>query len=140
MSISRTFYTVQPMDLKAPLASLLGFLTIFREEKDEDEKQLYQRLMEKSIHRLSDFVHEIVDYSKSRDRELRQEAIDFDKLVNDAFDNLDYSASAVKMEKVITVHQSSTFFSDPHSINVMLSNLISNAYKYSSAHRRSGEL
>jgi len=127
-------------DLKAPLASLLGLLNIFRDEKDEEEKQLYLRLMEKSIHRLNDFIHEIINYSKHRDRGLRQEAIDFNELVNDAFDNLGYSDSAVQMEKIINVHQSSTFHSDPHSINVVLSNLISNAYKYSSTHRRSGEI
>ncbi|WKN42224.1 PAS domain-containing sensor histidine kinase [Tunicatimonas pelagia] len=127
-------------DLKAPTASLLGLLNIFQNEEDEEGKELYLRLMEKSLHRLNEFIYEIVDYSKNKDRRLRQESIDFEKLVNDVFDNLGYSAQAVQIERVINVHQSGTFYSDPHNVNVILSNLISNAYKYSSTHRRSSEV
>jgi PAS domain S-box-containing protein len=127
-------------DLKAPLASLLGLIDIFRHEEDPEQQALYLQLMEKSIHRLNEFIHEIVDYSKSANQGLRREAIDFRTLVNDVFDSLGYTTSATQIEKFIEIHQSQPFYSDPHCIKVVLSNLISNAYKYSSAHRRPGEI
>ncbi|MGD1894885.1 MAG: PAS domain-containing sensor histidine kinase [Cyclobacteriaceae bacterium] len=127
-------------DLKAPLASLLGLIDIFRHEEDPEQQALYLQLMEKSIHRLNEFIHEIVDYSKSANQGLRREAIDFRSLVNDVFDSLGYTTSATQIEKIIDIHQPQPFYSDAHCLKVVLSNLISNAYKYSSAHRRPGEI
>lgn len=127
-------------DLKAPLASLLGLIDIFQDEDDEAEKEVYLQLMEKSIHRLNEFVHEIVDYSKRKHRGLLRETVDFQVLVNDAFEHLEYSSNGVEIEKIVDIHQKAPFYSDPHSIKVILNNLISNAYKYSSTHRRPGEI
>ncbi|MEM6845398.1 MAG: ATP-binding protein [Bacteroidota bacterium] len=127
-------------DLKAPLASLLGLIDIFQDEDDEAEKEMYLQLMEKSIHRLNEFVHEIVDYSKRKHRGLLRETVDFHVLVNDAFEHLEYSTNVVEIEKIVDIHQKAPFYSDPHTIKVILNNLISNAYKYSSTHRRRGEI
>nr|WKN40105.1 ATP-binding protein [Tunicatimonas sp. TK19036] len=125
-------------DLKAPLASLLGLIDIFRHEEDPEEQAMYLQLMEKSITRLNEFIHEIVDYSKNSNQSLRNSAIDFKSLVNDVFESLGYVTFASQIEKDVEIHQTAPFYSDAHRIKVILSNLISNAYKYSSVHRRPG--
>ncbi|MEQ9438263.1 MAG: PAS domain-containing sensor histidine kinase [Cyclobacteriaceae bacterium] len=125
-------------DLKAPLASLLGLIDIFRSEEDPEQQALYLQLMEKSISRLNEFIHEIVDYSKNSNQSLRQNAIDFKTLTNEVFESLGYVTFASQIEKKIEVHQTAPFHSDAHRIKVVLSNLVSNAYKYSSVHRRPG--
>lgn len=123
-------------DLKAPLASLSGLISVLRYEKDSAQKDLYLQLMDKSILRLNEFIKEIVDYSRNSNQELKIEKIDFRSLVDEVFESLEHMASASEIKKIIEIDQKSVFFSDKHRLKVVLSNLISNAYKYSSTHRR----
>lgn len=123
-------------DLKAPLASVSGLITILRYEKDPDQKDSYLQLMEKSIGRLNEFIKEIVDYSRNSNQELKIEKVDLRALVDEVFEGLEHMSNASSIRKIINVDQKSPFFSDSHRLKVVLNNLISNAYKYSSTHRR----
>lgn len=123
-------------DLKAPLASVSGLIDILRYEKDPDQKESYLQLMEKSIARLNEFIREIVDYSRNSNQELKIEKIDLKALIDEVFEGLEHMENAGSIRKIVEVDQKSVFFSDKHRLRVVLNNLISNAYKYSSTHRR----
>ena len=125
-------------DLKAPLASVLGLIDILRMEQEEEQREAYLQMMEKSIHRLNDLIRDIVDYAKNTSEAVRHERIDFQELVADVLESLDHMEHAEAIEKTITIHQTHEFYSDKHRLNRVLENLISNAYKYSSTHRRDG--
>lgn len=125
-------------DLKAPLASLLGLVDILRMEERTDEREGYLQMMEKSIHRLNDFIRDIVDYAKNANEAIRYEKIDFQELVADVLESLEHMEHAESIEKTITIHQTHEFYSDEHRLKRILENLVSNAYKYSSTHRREG--
>ncbi len=123
-------------DLKAPLASVSGLITILRHEKDPAQRELYFQLMDKSIHRLNEFIKEIVDYSRNANQELHIEKIDFQAMIDDVFEGLEYMTNAATIRKTISVRQKTPFYGDEHRLKVILNNLVSNAYKYSSTHRR----
>ena len=123
-------------DLKAPLSSLLGLVDILRLEQTTDQQEGYLQMMEKSIHRLNDFIRDIVDYAKNANDDIRREPIDFHELVADVLESLGHMEHAEEIEKTITIQQKHEFFSDEHRLERILENLISNAYKYSSTHRR----
>lgn len=125
-------------DLKAPLASLLGLVDILRMEEQEDQREGYLQMMEKSIHRLNDFIRDIVDFAKNANEAIRYEKIDFQELVADVLESLDHMEHAESIEKTITIQQTHEFYSDEHRLKRILENLVSNAYKYSSTHRRNG--
>lgn len=125
-------------DLKAPLASISGLINILRREESPVQKELYLQMMEKSIHRLNEFIKEIVDYSRNANQDLKRDPIDFQSLIEEIFESLAHMENATKIEKVIHVEQEYPFQTDAHRLKVVLSNLISNAYKYSSTHRRDG--
>ena len=125
-------------DLKAPLASVLGLIDILRMEQEEAQREGYLQMMEKSIHRLNDFIRDIVDYAKNANDTVRHEKITFENLVADVLESLDHMENAEVIEKIITIHQEHEFYSDEHRLQRILENLISNAYKYSSTHRRDG--
>ena len=125
-------------DLKAPLSSVLGLIDILRMEQDEEQREGYLQMMEKSVHRLNDFIRDIVDYAKNANDDLRYEKIEFQELVADVLESLDHMEHAEAIEKTITIHQTNEFYSDEHRLKRILENLISNAYKYSSTHRRDG--
>ncbi len=123
-------------DLKAPLSSLLGLVDILRMERAIDQQEGYLQMMEKSIHRLNDFIRDIVDYAKNANDDLRREPIHFQELVADVLESLGHMEHAEDIEKTITIQQHHEFYSDEHRLERILENLISNAYKYSSTHRR----
>ena len=125
-------------DLKAPLASVLGLIDILRMEQEEEQREGYLQMMEKSVHRLNDFIRDIVDYAKNANESIRYEKIAFQELVADVLESLDHMEHAEAIEKTITIHQTHEFYSDEHRLQRILENLISNAYKYSSTHRREG--
>ncbi len=125
-------------DLKAPLASVLGLIDILRMEQQEEEREAYLQMMEKSIHRLNDLIRDIVDYAKNVSEAVRHEKIDFQEMVADVLESLEHMEHAEAIEKTITIHQTHEFYSDKHRLNRVLENLVSNAYKYSSTHRRDG--
>lgn len=123
-------------DLKAPLASLSGLINILRREENPVQKELYLQMMEKSIHRLNEFIKEIVDYSRNANQDVKRDHIDFQPLVEEIFESMAHMENAPKIEKIIQIEQDYPFQTDAHRLKVVLNNLISNAYKYSSTHRR----
>ena len=125
-------------DLKAPLSSMLGLLQIFRLEDDADQQDAYLQLIEKSIHRLDKLILEVIDYTKNVHQEVSREKIDFHTLLSEVLESMEYMEHASEIKKEISITQSAPFFSDAHRLNVILNNMISNAYKYSSTHRRQG--
>lgn len=125
-------------DLKAPLSSLLGLIDLLRMEEEEMQREGYLQMMEKSVERLNDFIRDIVDYAKNANESIRYERIEFQELVADVLESLEHMEHANVIEKTITIHQTHEFYSDEHRLKRILENLISNAYKYSSTHRREG--
>ncbi|WPP52187.1 PAS domain-containing sensor histidine kinase [Catalinimonas niigatensis] len=125
-------------DLKAPLASISGLINILRREENPVQKEQYLQMMEKSIHRLNEFIKEIVDYSRNANQDVKRDNIDFQPLIEEVFESMAHMENASKVEKVIQIEQEYPFQTDAHRLKVVLNNLISNAYKYSSTHRRDG--
>lgn len=123
-------------DLKAPLASLSGLINILRREESPVQKELYLQMMEKSIHRLNEFIKEIVDYSRNANQDIKRDNIEFQPMIEEIFESMAHMENAPKIEKIIHVEQDYPFQTDAHRLKVVLNNLISNAYKYSSTHRR----
>ncbi len=123
-------------DLKAPLASISGLINILRREENPVQREQYMQMMEKSIHRLNDFIKEIVDYSRNANQDVKRDNIFFQPLIEEIFESVAHMENAAKIEKIIYIEQEYPFQTDTHRLKVVLNNLISNAYKYSSTHRR----
>jgi signal transduction histidine kinase len=120
-------------NLKAPLSSVLGLLNV---AKMEDEKQgnvfgQYFSMMEKSIHKLDDTLHEIIEYSRNARQEILVEQIDFEAMIADNIERLAYMPGAESIKKEVVVQGEFPFYSDSYRLSVIFNNLISNAIKYS---------
>jgi signal transduction histidine kinase len=116
-------------DLRAPLTSMLGLIHIAR--KTEDTKEINQCLdmLASRVHRLDDFIREIIDISRNARVEVIKQPVNFRALLHEVLDNLKYAKQAsltvdVKIPSDIHVE------TDPARLKIILNNLVGNAYKY----------
>jgi signal transduction histidine kinase len=115
-------------DLRAPLASVLGLVNLSRlEEKNKDH---YLNLIEKSVKKLDRFINEIIDYSRNSRLEISPSPIDFEKLINEIFEDLEYLEEKNHITTSIEVSGQHPLYSDLTRISIILRNLISNSIKY----------
>ena len=126
-------------NLRAPLTSVMGVLEVLR-DVEEEEKEYYIDMVEKSIAKLDDTIHEIIDYSRNNRQQIVTERIDFEELVNETLDSLSYLEHAQQINIAARYNLEEPFFSDPTRLKVILSNLISNAIKYTDLQKEHREV
>ena len=120
-------------DLRAPLTSIMGLVNIAENENPPPTLAKYLQMIKKSILKLDLFVQDIINYSKNSRLEIAREAIDFDELVQESLENLQFLKGSDKIDKKIEVHHengASDFYSDPTRLNIIFNNTLSNAIKY----------
>ncbi|CAN0488130.1 unnamed protein product, partial [Scytosiphon promiscuus] len=121
-------------DLRAPIASSLGLITLARDENDIDQIQEYLDLQEKSLFRLDEFIRDILNYSRNSRMELKTEEINFEEIIEETFQNYHYLEEAKKVERILEINHTAQFISDKRRLSVILNNIISNALRFSNAY------
>jgi signal transduction histidine kinase len=118
-------------DLRAPIASVLGLVHIARNEKNPENITKYFAMIEKSAVQQDRFIKDILDLSRNARLEIDNKKISFGQLIDETFEQLKYSDKEKNIEKKITLKDDIPFYSDPHRLQVILNNLISNSIRYS---------
>jgi PAS domain S-box-containing protein len=119
-------------DLRSPLTSLLGLISIVNDnlpEHDEEQK-LRVEMMKRSVKKLDSFIGDILDYSRNNRMELEIEEISFENMLRETCDRHKYMLGSTSSEMKISVMQHDKFYSDSRRLNLIFNNLISNALKY----------
>ena len=118
-------------NLRAPLMSVLGLLDLAKNEKDPETMLQYHEMMKSSVCKLDETLKEILEYSRNARQGLIVDAIDFQKLINDNFERMQFMPGYERIRKEIFIEGESHFYSDHFRLSLILNNLISNAIKYS---------
>jgi PAS domain S-box-containing protein len=122
-------------DLRAPLTSMLGVVEISDEEAND--AILHERLclLKTSIKKLDQFILDILEHSRNARMGIRNEAIDFNEIVNDIIENLKYGSSPNEhnVDVRVNIKTKGCFSSDKIRIAIVLNNLVSNAIRYSNS-------
>ncbi|WMN12052.1 HAMP domain-containing sensor histidine kinase [Marivirga salinae] len=117
-------------DLRAPITSLKGLIKVTKLAKDPDKVNQYFSLLEKSLEKQDDFIKQIISFSKNKRADLIIERVDIKDLIGKIVDQLkymyDFSSSSIVKTDISINH----FYSDPNRLDIIMSNLISNAIKY----------
>ncbi|MFA0961326.1 PAS domain S-box protein [Roseivirga sp. BDSF3-8] len=116
-------------DLRAPLLSVLGLINIAT-SSTPDEVFTYLDLMRTSVFKLDQFIHDLTQFSRSDRLELKREAIDFEKLIDEVIGNLQFMNPADDITFIRNISVGPDFTSDPMRLQVIFNNLISNSIKY----------
>ena len=124
------FYAISH-DLRSPLTSVLGLIELMKLEEDPKQLNNYLELQESSIHKMNDFIFDIIHIAKNARQKVESEKIGFCTLVDDILKQNEFTENSDKIEKVIEINEDIPFHSDPTRIKIILNNLISNAIHYS---------
>ena len=116
-------------ELRAPLKSLLGLLQLIEYDTSGNIKG-YLDKMRTSVQKLDYFIEEIIDYSMNARMERDSQLIDFDELIRQVLEKLQYLPGAIRIEKKIAVNSQCAFYSDRSRCLILFNNLLANAITY----------
>ncbi len=119
-------------DLKAPLSTLSGLISLLKKEGVKKEAKIYLKMMDKIILQQEFFLHNITDLLKNARTGIELEAIDFESIILDSFRQFGYLSHVKHIEKQIAIKGKGRFLSDLVRVKVVLHNLISNAIRFQS--------
>lgn len=118
-------------DLRAPIASVLGLINLAKKDDDLQMKNVYLDKINRSAIQQDNFIREILDQSRNSRLEVKKEVINFEPLIHETFEQLDFATATGKpVEKIISINQTSDFYNDRWRLKVILNNIISNAIRY----------
>lgn len=116
-------------DLRSPLASIAGLIEL--SQRDPARQAEYLNLMINRVHVMDKFIRDIIDYSRNARLPAVREIVNFNALCNQVIDSVKYQDLSRQPRIELIMVNDLLVFSDPARLKVILSNLVSNAVKYS---------
>lgn len=116
-------------DLRSPLSSILGLVNLAN--LDPGNHLTYLNKIEGRIEKLDEFIKSMLNYARVNRSEISFEQINLRELIQDCIRELDHLEDFTTVKTDVQVnHENHVFKSDPLRMRIILSNIISNAYKY----------
>lgn len=122
-------------DLRAPLTSILGLISLMKIETSHEKISEYIDLQEKSIIKLDLFIKEIINLSRNSRLGITVSKIDFNVLLDEIFESQNYNMAAEKVKRIYVIEENLSFYTDRQRLSIILNNLISNSLKYVNPHK-----
>ena len=116
-------------DLRAPLSSVLGLVDLAQHPHNNDDPKAYLKIIGEKVNQLDHFISDVLSHSKNLKLEIKTGLINYQKIIDTAFRNLNYMEGADQVQKQIQISEGD-FYSDPWRVEEIFRNLISNAIKY----------
>lgn len=114
-------------DLKAPLTSVLGLISIIQIDPKEENVINYLDKIRLSIDKLMLVLQDLTNYSRNSRLQLEKQLIDSEVLIKKSIDELQYLEKMQKVKIEYTINVLSPFYSDSTRVGILVTNLLSNA-------------
>jgi signal transduction histidine kinase len=117
-------------DLRSPLLSIKGIVSLIMHSSEIDEKtQKYLEMVDGSATRLDGTIQEILEYSRNSRLDLAHETFNVVAMVQQSYNDLRFSAEG-QMELLLDIQTDPFVVSDKSRLGVLLKNIIGNSIKY----------
>lgn len=119
-------------EIRTPLASILGFVELLlKRELDQEKTRKYLQVMHKEARRLTDLINDFLDIQRMETGKqiFEKERFKIDNLINEVVEI--YSMDKADSFKIEVHGDNLSVYGDYDRIKQLVSNLISNAKKYS---------
>lgn len=117
-------------DLRAPLSSLSGLITISEASNNIQELKEYLGMMRGRVVVLDKFIIDIINYSRNTRLEVVHEKINLHNTVTDIVEGLKFSIGSDTITIQNLIAPGSEIITDPTRMRIVLNNIVSNAIRY----------
>jgi PAS domain S-box-containing protein len=125
-------------DLRSPLSSIMGLVNLARIDQAGDHQVSYLNKIEDRIKKLDEFIRSMLNYARVNRVDLSYESVDLRDVIRGCLKELEYLENFHDVKTIIEANDNnSTVITDPLRINIIFSNIISNAYKYTNPEKES---
>lgn len=118
-------------DLRSPISSVRGLINLVKLSQNPQEIKSYVDMMDTQLINLNKFIDEIVLYSRNTRVAVKTDFVNLKKLVSEILTSLQFYPWSEKVQVDVRIPEDASLQSDPTRIQIVLANLISNAFKYS---------
>ena len=118
-------------DLRAPLTSSLGLIELCTSLESVEDIKKYLQLQKKSLHKLDQFIRDILHYSQNSRLDVIPEKVNLKEFIRDVFDQYQMFENFQTIDKIVEIEGDEMAHVDMVRFRIILSNLISNAIKFS---------
>ncbi len=128
------FLSIASHELKTPLTTIVGYMQMMSRLMPENASDKFKNVVDKTsryVHRLNQLLGELLDVSRIQtgNIELHPEPFDFDRMVMETIDGI--KAASPKRNIELVGKSGTTYNGDESHLVQVISNLLSNALKYS---------
>jgi len=116
-------------DLRAPLLSIQGLVSVALSETTNPNDKRYYSLIGDRVSKLDEFIKEIIEYSRNARTEIKHEEVNLKELINEVIDNLQYLDGTEQIEIYVSTPEEYAVL-DKSRTKIILSNVLANAIKY----------
>ncbi|WP_353186142.1 hybrid sensor histidine kinase/response regulator [Parapedobacter lycopersici] len=120
-------------DIRGPLAGIMSATQLAKDIDDEAEIDAILTIIGHSAERLDRYIQNVHDYYSVRRGEFLIVDIDFNTLRQELIDMYDATVSSKNIRFTVDIDETGSFRNDETAIKLILTNLISNAFKYQRA-------
>ena len=117
-------------DLRAPLSSISGLITVATASEAMNEVKNYLTMMKGRVDVLDKFITDIIHYARNTRMEVVCEKINLYQLVQDTVDGLKFMEGVELIDFHINVEPTAELNTDLTRLRMVLNNVISNAIRY----------
>ncbi|WP_313997679.1 sensor histidine kinase [Xanthocytophaga flava] len=117
-------------DIRSPVASIAGLLSLIDVESDLEKKHQYIKLIGNRVDRLEEFINSILNHSRSLFNALEYKPVSLNKIIQQCLHELEYYPGFDQVQVVIDMPASDSIQSDELQLLIIFKNLLSNAIKY----------
>ena len=133
-SVKAQFLSNMSHEMRTPLNSILGFLKVVDKSGLEKEQQNYLNYANRAAYNMLELVNDVLDFSKfeSETYKISQESVDLKKVVEEvvAMQLLSAQMKGLELKFHYDSRLNCDFLLDPVRMRQVMSNLISNAIKF----------
>ena len=117
-------------DLRSPLLSIKGIVSLIIQSSDIDEKnRRYLEMVDGSASRLDGTIQEILEYSRNSRLDITPESFNLVTMVQESFNDLKFGAQG-NIQLFLDIQTEPIIYSDKSRMSVLMKNIIGNSIKY----------
>ncbi|HTJ49301.1 MAG TPA: PAS domain-containing sensor histidine kinase [Cyclobacteriaceae bacterium] len=122
-------------DLKAPVSSMLGLVNLAERTENKEEREQYVSLIRRSLVKMDSFIDEMGDFFRNEKFSVQRSKISLTDIIQSEVEHLKNLHQVRNILVEINVNEEVEFYSDNVRIKTVVTNILSNAIKYSDSRK-----